>query len=205
MLKALFASETRERVLSLFLLNAEKKYTLPQVVKETACPSKSVSKELDNLVAFGLLKISLKDKWIVNKNFIIFPELRTLIAKAQLVSSQKFIDGLKEISTLSFLALTGVFTGDEMVKTDILMVGKIKKRPFTILLKRLEKEMGREINYTIIDETEFSYRREVMDIFLYNILHGKTLFLIDTITPEGIEQEKLKINLEENENESSDT
>lgn len=205
MLKALFASETRERVLSLFLLNAEKKYTLPQVVKETACPSKSVSKELDNLVAFGLLKISLKDKWIVNKNFIIFPELRTLIAKAQLVSSQKFIDGLKEISTLSFLALTGVFTGDEMVKTDILMVGKIKKRPFTILLKRLEKEMGREINYTIIDETEFSYRREVMDIFLYNILHGKTLFLIDTITPEGVEQEKLKINLEENENESSDT
>ena len=205
MLKALFASETRERVLSLFLLNAEKKYTLPQVVKETACASKSVSKELDNLVAFGLLKISLKDKWIVNKNFIIFPELRTLIAKAQLVSSQKFIDGLKEISTLSFLALTGVFTGDEMVKTDILMVGKIKKRPFTILLKRLEKEMGREINYTIIDETEFSYRREVMDIFLYNILHGKTLFLIDTITPEGIEQEKLKINLEENENESSDT
>lgn len=205
MLKALFASETRERVLSLFLLNTEKKYTLPQVVKETACPSKSVSKELDNLVTFGLLKIGPKDNWTVNKNFIIFPELRTLIAKAQLVSSQKFIDGLKEISTLSFLALTGVFTGDEIVKTDILMVGKIKKRPFTTLLKRLEKEMGREINYTIIDETEFSYRREVMDIFLYNILHGKTLFLIDTITPEGIEQEKLKINLEENENESSDT
>ena len=76
MLKALFASETRERVLSLFLLNAEKKYTLPQVVKETACPSKSVSKELDNLVAFGLLKISLKDKWIVNKKFYNIPRTK---------------------------------------------------------------------------------------------------------------------------------
>lgn len=205
MLKALFGSETRERVLSLFLLNTEKKYTRPQVVKETACQAKSVSKELDNLLDFGLLKMVAKDKYIVNKNFIIFPELRTLIAKAQLVSSQKFIDGLKEISTLSFLALSGVFTGDEIVKTDILMVGKIKRRPFVSLLKKLEKEMAREINYTIIDETEFSYRREVMDIFLYNILHGKTLFLIDTITPEGIEQEKLKNNLEENENEPSDT
>ena len=92
------------------------------------------------------------------------------------MSSQKIYRWLKRSLLLAFLALTGVFTGDEMVKTDILMVGKIKKRPFTILLKRLEKEMGREINYTIIDETEFSYRREVMDIFLYNILHGKTLF-----------------------------
>lgn len=205
MLKALFGSETKERVLSLFLLNTEKKYTLAQVAKEASCQTKSVSKELDNLLDFGLLKIVAKDKYIVNKNFIIFPELRTLIAKAQLLSSQKFIDGLKEISTLSFLALSGVFTGDELVKTDILMVGKIKRRPFTLLLKKLEKEMAREINYTIIDETEFFYRREVMDIFLYNILHGNTLFLIDTITPEGIEQEKLKNKLEENENEPSDT
>lgn len=204
MLKALFASETRERVLSLFLLKAEKPFTLPQVVKNTACPSRSVVKELDNLVSFGLLETMGEDKWVVNQNFIIFPELRALISKAQLVSSQKFIDGLKEISELSFLALTGVFTGDEAVMTDILIVGKIKRRPFKALLKKLEKEMSKEINYTILDETEFTYRREVMDIFLYNILHGKTIFLIDTLTPEGRELSESKIKLEENENKSSD-
>lgn len=204
MLKALFASETRELVLNLFLLNPEKQYSLKQVVKEIAGQTKTVRKELDNLTSFGLLKNEAKDKWMINKNFIIYPELRTLIAKAQLVSSQKFIDGLKEISSLDFLALSGVFTGDEVVKTDILMVGKIKRRPFNVLLAKLEKEMGREINYTIIDQTEFYYRREVMDIFLYNILHGKTIFLIDNLSPESQEREKLNINLKENENESSD-
>jgi hypothetical protein len=204
MLKAIFTSETRVKLISLFLLNTEKKYTVRQLARETESQAAPVRKELSNLNNFGLIKEEAKDTWMVNKDFIIFPELRTLIAKAQLLSSQKFLDGLKKVSDPKFLALSGVFTGDEMVKTDILVVGKIKRRPFLSLLKEMEKDLGKEINYTIIDETEFFYRRDVMDIFLYNILHGKTIFLIDKLTEEGIEREKEKINVQIDENETDD-
>ena len=204
MLKALFASETRDKLISIFLLNPEKKYTIRQLGKETSLKAAQIRKELSNLKGFGLIKLESKDNWMANKDFIIYPELRTLIAKAQLLSSQKFIDGLQKISNTKFLALTGIFTGDEMVKTDILIVGKIKRRPFLNLIKELEKDLDKEIKYTIIDETEFFYRREVMDIFLYNILHGKTIFLIDSLTEEGIEREDLRNKIQLDENDSSD-
>ena len=204
MLKALFASETRDKLISIFLLNPEKKYTIRKLGKETGLQSAQIRKELSNLKGFGLIKLESKDNWMANKDFIIYPELRTLIAKAQLLSSQKFIDGLQKISNTKFLALSGIFTGDEMVKTDILIVGKIKRRPFLTLIKELEKDLDKEIKYTIIDETEFFYRREVMDIFLYNILHGKTIFLIDSLTEEGIERESLRNKIQLDENGSSD-
>lgn len=204
MLKALFASETRVKLLNVFLLNPEKKYNVSKLTKETGSQAASVRKELKNLTDFGLLNTSPekdKDEWSVNSQFIILPELRALIAKAQILSSQKFIEGLKKISTPYFLALTGFFTGDDLVKTDILIVGKIKRRLFSKLLKDLEKDLGKSINYTIMDKTEFFYRQEVMDIFLYNILTGKTIVLVDKREEEeGI----TKIKPQSNEDSESD-
>lgn len=210
MLKSLFASEKRVKLVTIILLSPNKAYTARQLAKESGVPLASVRKEITNLQDLGLLRAETKDSWTAKKDFIIYPELRALIAKAQLLSSQKFIDNLKKNTDPKLLALTGFFTGDELVKTDILVVGKLKRRPFFKLLSELEKDVDREINYTIMDEAEFLYRREVMDIFLYNILMGKTIFLIDHLNTEentkelesGFNEEE-KIDLDNiNENES---
>ena len=49
------------------------------------------------------------------------------------------------------------------------------------LIKELEKDLGREVNFTILTDQEFRYRRDIMDIFLYNILEGKTVVLLDNL------------------------
>jgi len=205
MLKALFASETRIKALSACLSQAEKTFTAKSLAKDSSVGLAAMRKELLSLKDLGLLKLEGKDNYMVDKNFIIYPELRALLAKAQLLSSQKFIDGVKEQGQLKLLALTGFFTGDLTVKTDILLVGKVKRRPFSKLLDTLEKDLNHEINYTIIDESEFTYRRAVMDIFLYNILNGKTIFLVDEIREERERVEKEgepELNLETNESSS---
>jgi len=178
MLSALFGSEPRTKVLHLLLLNPEKKYQIKELVKEAGVPTVSARKELNNLKDFGVVKEE-GELWSANQDFIIFPELKALVVKAQILSSQKFIDGLKKVSEPKFLALTGLFTGDNLVKTDILLVGPVKHRAFVKLVEQLEKDLAREINFTIMDETEFFYRQEVMDIFLYNILTGKTIVLVN--------------------------
>ena len=92
------------------------------------------------------------------------------------------------------------------MKTDILLVGPVKKRSFVKLVEQLEKELAREINYTLMDEDEFFFRQEVMDIFLYNILTGKTIVLVnhwkDEIQPEikRLTRTKENNNSDENEN-----
>jgi hypothetical protein len=181
MLSSLFGSEARARILNLLILDSEKKYKLRELSKELNLSAALVRKELNTLTEFGLLKAE-DDFWQVNKNFIIFSEIKALLIKAQILSSQKFIDGLKKIAELRYLALSGVFTSDEEAKTDIIIVGKIKRKPFLGLIGALQTDLGREINYTIMDEAEFFYRQEVMDIFLYNALAGKNIVLIDNLT-----------------------
>jgi hypothetical protein len=130
------------------------------------------------------------DSWGANKNFIIFPEIKALLIKAQILSSQKFIDGLKKIANPKFLALTGIFTSDTDAKTDMIIIGPLKRAPFLKLISNLEKDLGRELNFTIMDEAEFIYRQEVMDIFIYNVLSGKNIILIDNLK----EKDKLQKN-----------
>lgn len=187
MLSALFGSEPRTKILHLLLLNPDKKYLIKEVGKEAGLPAATTRKELNNLLEFGIVKEE-GDFWLVNQDFIIFSELKALVVKAQILSSQKFIDGLKKVSEPKFLALTGLFTGDNLVKTDILLVGPVKRRAFVKLVEQLELDLAREINFTIMDETEFFYRQEVMDIFLYNILTGKTIVLVNN-WEESVKQE----------------
>ena len=204
MLNALFGSTARVKILNFLLLNEEQAYELSALSKELSLSSAALRHELNNLVGFGLLKEEIKffDRpvrqsgrltrkknrlplekkfFLVRRDFLLYPEIKALFSKAQILSSQKFVSGLEKISRPKFLALTGLFTNYPEAQTDILFVGTLRRPAFLKLLKELERDLGREINYTILNEREFNYRRSVMDIFLYNILEGKTLVLINNL------------------------
>lgn len=188
MLESIFGSATRVKMLNLLLLAADQRFEPARLARDLDLPANSVRHELDNLVRFGLLseeKILKKRYFSVKADFILYPEIKALFAKAQILSSQKFIFGLQKISQPKFLALTGIFTNYPEAQTDLLVVGNVRRPAFLKLMKELEHDLGREINFTIMTEKEFLYREEIMDIFLYNILSGKTLVLIDNLHRTG--------------------
>ncbi len=200
MLEPIFGSASRVKILNLLLLAEDKKHALISLARDLELPLNSVRHELDNLILFGLVseekiientpidktgkkskKPAEKKYFFVNHNFILYPEIKALFVKAQILSSQKFIEGLHKICQPKFLALTGLFTNYPEAQTDILIVGTVRRTAFLKLIKDLEKDLGREINFTILSEKEFHYREDIMDIFLYNILEGKTLVLLDNV------------------------
>jgi len=188
MLKALFGSEPRVKILNLLLLHPDTRYTLRQLSQTLNLTSVTLNRELENLQKSQLLK-NIEERegktkvrlLAINQNFILYPEIRALFIKAQILSSQKFISGLQKTGHLKLLLMTGLFTNDAQAPTDILIVGHIKHSAFLKLIKDLEKDLGREINFTILSENEFNYRQEMMDIFLFNILGGKNLVLLDEL------------------------
>ncbi|MFA5184722.1 MAG: winged helix-turn-helix domain-containing protein [Patescibacteria group bacterium] len=193
MLESIFGSATRVKMLNLLLLAADQRFEPARLARDLDLPANSVRHELDNLVRFGLLseeKVLKKRYFSVKADFILYPEIKALFAKAQILSSQKFIFGLQKISQPKFLALTGIFTNYPEAQTDLLVVGNVRRPAFLKLMKELEHDLGREINFTIMTEKEFLYREEIMDIFLYNILSGKTLVLIDNLHPTGDQAQK---------------
>jgi DNA-binding Lrp family transcriptional regulator len=193
MLSVLFGSDARIKILNLFLLSPEQKYSSNQISKEAGLSTAIVRRELINLEKSGLLKreglvknsgekaASDKNLYYLEKNFILYPELKALFIKAQILSSQKFITDLQKICQPKFLALSGLFVDNSKSPTDIFLVTRVRRLEFLKLIKELEKDLGREVNFTLMDESEFIYRREIMDVFLYDILEGDNIILIDQI------------------------
>lgn len=191
MLNILFGSEARVKILNLMLLHPENEYYLREIARELDLQVNSVQRELNNLDKLGLIITKkIKEKptgkrekkyFTVNQEFILFPELKALFVKARILFSQKFVGDLQKICEPKFLALTGIFTNSSDTPTDILLVGRVRKSTFLTLIKDLEKNLDREVNFTILDEKEFRYRQDVMDIFLYNILSGKIITLINRL------------------------
>ncbi len=116
-----------------------------------------------------------------NTDFTLFEEIRALFIKAQVLYEKDFIIKLQKIGKPKLLILTGFFVGNENSKADILVVGQINKDKFARLIKDLEKELGRELNYTLMSTSEFKVRRDMTDVFLYQILESNKTVVIDEI------------------------
>jgi hypothetical protein len=117
----------------------------------------------------------------VRPDFALLEEIKKLIIRSQVLYEKDFADKIKNIGSLKLLVLTGIFAGNDTAPVDILLVGKINRPKFISLIGEMEKELQKELNFTIMDPAEFKYRKDITDIFLYNILEGNKLVLVDEI------------------------
>lgn len=210
-LEQLFGSKTRVKLLKLFLNSQGRPYFVREISRTINSQINSVRRELLNLQKLGLItevklpqgeylvaagdgkkKITEKNKKVnhpemmkkffqVNADFILFPELRALILKADFLLEKSFVQALKKIGGIDYLALTGNFVGLPGVEADLLLVGRFNRNKLSRLVKSFEKDFGRPINYSVMSRQEFRYRKDVTDRFLYSILENKKIVMINEI------------------------
>lgn len=177
-----------------FLFNPEEKYYIRQLARDLALQVNSVRRELENLKDFGLLKEEAaetekspektnqeKKYYRVNKSFALFEDLKALVAKSQILYKEDLVKSIEKLGSIKLLLLTGIFVNKFNSPIDILIVGRVNKEKLIKTIKDLEKDLGREVNYTLMDATEFKYRRDITDIFLYDVLEGEKIVVIDEI------------------------
>jgi len=202
MLGKLFGSNARVKILKIFLLHPDQKYYIRQLSRDLKLQVNSVRRELENLELFGLLVSNTgsqeepqeqvdslkkakggqeKKYFQAHKDFVLFEEIKALIVKAQVLYERDFIDKLKKIGSIKLFVLSGIFVNNKDSAVDLLIVGRFNKDRFNKLVKNLESDLGKEIKYTLMDTKEFKYRKDVTDIFLYDVLEGKNIVVVDEI------------------------
>ena len=198
MLEKLFGSKARVKILKLFLLNPTDKFYIRQLARDLKLQLNSVRRELENLEHFGILTSDIKKDeagdgenkitggqekkyFRANPDFVLFDEIKALIIKAQILYEKDFVKKLQAMGKIKLLVLTGIFVNNPNTLIDILLVGKINKIKLMKLIKELEIELGKEINFTVFEPHEFKYRRDITDIFLYGVLDGRKMVVIDEI------------------------
>jgi predicted transcriptional regulator len=192
MLEQLFGSQTRSKLLQVFLSNPEEKYFVRELTRLLDSQIHAVRRELENLEELGIIKLSVRDDkeksaesrrkfYQVNTKSVLYNELKSIFQKAQFFLEKNFANSLKKIGKIYYLALTGFFTGTKEIPIDMLIVGRLNKKKLERILKNFEKNFKKEINYTLLDKDEFDYRRSVADKFLYSILDADKIVMVDEI------------------------
>jgi DNA-binding transcriptional ArsR family regulator len=183
MLQRLFSSRTRVDILRFLFTNPEGRYYVRQIARELRRDISGIKRELDNLERAGLLtseKVGNLRYYSVNKTSAIYSEVKGIIAKTVGVQGALTV----ALSSLAGLRQVWLYTtnshgpGEGLSPIAVLVVGQVDLRLLNEAITRLEGELGREINYTVFDESEFQRRRAETDPFLTEVLGGRNVLLI---------------------------
>jgi len=222
MLEELFGSKTRIKVLKFLFGHPEEAFYVRELTRKIDSQINAVRRELMKLEKLNIVmvvdepmekrvekvlwgknkykgkkkpkKTAKKDKkyYQINRNFIMYPELKALFLKSQLLVEKDLISRLAKIGRIYYLTLTGVFLGEGNSPTDLFMVGSVNKTKLSRLIKKVEKELETPINYTIMSRQEFKYRKDITDRFLYSILESRKIVVVDKLGEAKFEDERIK-------------
>ncbi|MEK9160233.1 MAG: hypothetical protein AAB383_05915 [Patescibacteria group bacterium] len=188
MLKHLFTSKARVKLLTIFLLRPDDEYFVRELTRELDEQINSIRRELDNLKKLGLLRSRAKNRkkyFTVNKNFVLFNELRSIIIKAT-NSSDNLLKNLTKMGDIDFLLISGFFLQKE-APVDLLVVGDVDKENLGKFLDTLETE--EPIKFSVLKSEDFVYRLKCRDQFILDLIQDSGNMI--AINKLGIEAEKI--------------
>ena len=183
MLKRLFGSEARVRILSLFMLHPASEFYLREIARRLDLPPHAVTQETKRLTEIGLLIREPRGNNVyfrVNRDFPIFPELKAIILRTVGIGD-RLREALTQEGDIDAAFIYGSYAkGGESLESDvdIFIVGDIPPRRLTPILSQLEEEIGRELNATIFTREEISRRMNNGDHFVSSVMAGQKIFLI---------------------------
>ena len=191
MLKNIIPSKARRKILELFFQNINNNYYLRKIVRDISEEVNAVKRELDIL---SKEKVLHKEKrlnkifYSLNRNYQFYDEFLRIFTKTGILPSL-IIKNYPKIGKVKYIALSTKFAKKIPIKEEeiyLLLVGTIVVPEITGIVAEAEKAFGREINYTVMTEDEFGFRKKNNDPFIWRFLKQPKIMLI------GAEEELLK-------------
>lgn len=176
-------SKTRRRLLAYYFTNPTARHHLRDLADRLSIDPSNLSKELRRLEREGLFhsEVSGRQKYFqLNRKYALFDEMRRIVAKS-IGAGSLIAQSLRKIGGIEEAYLYGSFARnqqDAASDIDVLMIGRPKGDALAEAMQRLERQLGREINYTVLTRKEFESRRERKDGFLENVWHNKRVSLL---------------------------
>lgn len=170
MLKKLFTSKARIKLLETFLLNPDAEFFIRELTRRLDEQINSVRRELGNLKSLGLLRSRFKNRkkyYVVNKHFLLFNELKSIMIKAS-SSLENISKKLQKLGDIDLLIIAGVFV-EKKSPADLFIVGKIDKQQLEDFVSR-EIETKHPIKMSVITKEDFIYRLKINDKFVRDLL-----------------------------------
>ncbi len=184
MLKDLFISKTRVKLLEIFLSDPTQMYHVRDLVRRAEEEINAVRRELARMEKVGMVKKEPRGNrlyyWF-RHDYIYYNDLLSLIAKSTGLG-QAIIKNRSKLGNLNMVMLAGRFVRHQPRKSpddvDLLVVGNLVLPELAAIIRAEEARREQSINYTPMTEDELKFRRTRRDPFLLSILTNTRVMIL---------------------------
>jgi predicted nucleotidyltransferase len=176
-------SKARQRLLAYYFANPTARLHLRDLAERLTTDPSNLSKELGRLEREGLFRsdVNGRQKYFqLNREYPLFAEVRGIVSKT-IGASSLIAQSLKKIEGIEEAYLYGSFASnqqDAASDIDVLVIGTPRDEALAEAVRKIERQLGREVSYTVLTRKEFNSRRTRKDAFLENVWHNKRVSLI---------------------------
>jgi len=182
MLADLITSQSRIKLLSVLLAQPSEMFHVRELVRRTGDEINAVRRELLFLEKKGILTREPRANRVyysLSKNYPFYFDLLRMGSKITGLGDAILKNRVK-IGRIKYAMFSGKFARRmEKGPTDVdfIIVGTIVLPELAVLIRDEERRLGREINYTVMTEEEFSFRKKKRDPFILSVLLGSRVVL----------------------------
>ncbi|MFA5369147.1 MAG: nucleotidyltransferase domain-containing protein [Candidatus Omnitrophota bacterium] len=179
----IFNSKARQAIFRLYFTNPEKAFYLRELERELGIPVSMLRKELVNLEKEGIFKSDKKGNLLyysLNRQYSLFDELKSIVSKTVGIRAS-LLKILTQIKCIDIAFIYGSYAkNSENAKSDIdlFLIGNPDEDILIEKINKLEKQLKREVNYSIYSKSDFIKKKKEKDPFVSDLIKNKKLFLI---------------------------
>ncbi|HLD25055.1 MAG TPA: hypothetical protein VJB96_04020 [Patescibacteria group bacterium] len=184
LLEDLIISRVRVKMLALFLSHPGTIYHVREIVRQVGEEINAVRRELAHLEKGGMLSKEQRANRLFyrfRREYPLYFELMELIGKTSGLGWD-IVKNKARLGKIKFAMLSGRFLRGLPHKggndVDLLIVGSVVLPELSALVKAEEVRRESELNYTVMTEEEFEFRKRRRDPFVLDILSGSRVMLV---------------------------
>ncbi len=170
-IKQIFVSQTRIKLINILFYKPNEIYFVRQLVRLTGEEINSVRRELENLKKAGIIESEWRSNKLfywANKNSPLFYDLLILANKnsglgLKLQNKNESLGNIKLVLYNYKFAVNDHRNPDQI---DLIIVGDVSLKEVATFLDQEEEDRGHEINYMVMDKSEFQLRKQKRDQFI---------------------------------------
>ncbi len=188
-LSKLFGSAAKVKIMRLFLFNPEGNFDVDDIMARARVERDDCWREISILEKVNLIKRRSFYKRTTKKRvngFALNPEfpylsgLQKLLIETVTANIEEFLKRFRALGKLKLVVAAGVFIHSNESRADLMIVGEnIKRAPLENVMKGIEAEIGRELRYAYFETKDFTYRLNMFDKLVRDIIDYPHQVLLD--------------------------
>jgi hypothetical protein len=183
-LEDIIISRVRVKILTLFFTHPGTIFHVRDMVRKVDEEINAVRRELSHMEKAGMVSKEQRANrlfYSFRKDYPLYYDLLELVAKTSGLGWD-LIKQRAKLGRIKFAMLSGRYLRGLPKKSstdvDLLVVGNVVLPELSQMVKAEEVRREREINYTVMTEEEFAFRKRRRDPFALSILEGSRSMII---------------------------